>query len=349
MPCKPHKEFQVHCVDDRGATCPYYDATDRSILIIKLGAIGDVIRTTPLLRKLRTEYPRARIFWLTHTPEILPSLVDRPLSFSPSSLTLLRSIAFDLLINLDKDPEACALAEQLRARKKKGFILRNGLPAPIDAAAQHKYFTGVFDDISKANTKSYPEEIFEICGFTFSREEYLLDVPPPSPRPWRLPKKKKVIGLNTGCGGRWTSRLWPDASWIALAKRLKQAGYQVVLLGGEQEDQKNRKLARASGATYFGHFPLTQFMDLVNRCDLVVTAVTMAMHITIGLGKKMVLMNNIFNPHEFELYGRGVIVEPDRPCRCFYQPTCTNSAYRCMEHLTVDRVLRACRELLPAK
>ena len=123
----------------------------------------------------------------------------------------------------------------------------------------------------------------------------------------------------------------------------------MVLLGGEQEDQKNRKLARASGATYFGHFPLTQFMDLVNRCDLVVTAVTMAMHITIGLGKKMVLMNNIFNPHEFELYGRGVIVEPDRPCRCFYQPTCTNSAYRCMEHLTVDRVLRACRELLPAK
>ena len=40
----------------------------------------------------------------------------------------------------------------------------------------------------------------------------------------------------------------------------------------------------------------------VKAGDLVVTAVTMAMHIALGLGKKLVLFNNIFNPHEFELY-----------------------------------------------
>ncbi|MEZ4890529.1 MAG: hypothetical protein R2779_08245 [Crocinitomicaceae bacterium] len=39
--------------------------------------------------------------------------------------------------------------------------------------------------------------------------------------------------------------------------------------------------------------------------DLIVTQL-LAMHITIALQKKIVLMNNIFNPHEFELYGRGV-------------------------------------------
>jgi hypothetical protein len=42
----------------------------------------------------------------------------------------------------------------------------------------------------------------------------------------------KEIGLNTGCGGRWTSRLWPESYWISLAKRLKKAGYQPLLLGG---------------------------------------------------------------------------------------------------------------------
>jgi hypothetical protein len=65
IPCKPHKQSGVHCVDSDGQTCPYYDRVEEKILIIKLGAVGDVIRTTPLLYKLKEEYPRAKIFWLT--------------------------------------------------------------------------------------------------------------------------------------------------------------------------------------------------------------------------------------------------------------------------------------------
>ncbi|HEX9614834.1 MAG TPA: glycosyltransferase family 9 protein, partial [Bacteroidota bacterium] len=110
IPCKPHKEHGVHCVDEHGIDCRYYDPTDRRILIIKLGAIGDVIRTTPLLRKLKEVYPRARITWLTHTPEIVPSSVDEILPFSAASITALQATKFDVLYNLDKDREACALA-----------------------------------------------------------------------------------------------------------------------------------------------------------------------------------------------------------------------------------------------
>ena len=48
-------------------------------------------------------------------------------------------------------------------------------------------------------------EIFEMCGFTFSGEQYIMrDV---EKQIWKLPGKKKIVGLNTGCGGRWTSRL----------------------------------------------------------------------------------------------------------------------------------------------
>ena len=72
----------------------------------------------------------------------------------------------------------------------------------------------------------------------------------------------------------------------------------------------------------------------------------MAMHITIGLGKKIVLFNNIFNRNEFELYDQGMILEPDMPCQCFYQATCTNPEYRCMDHLPVRRVVEACVRLL---
>ena len=160
---------------------------------------------------------------------------------------------------------------------------------------------------------------------------------------WKFPGKKTIVGLNTGCGGRWTSRLWPQAYWVSLARRLKKAGLTPLLLGGEQEHAKNLQIAKASGALYPGHFSLNQFMSEVDQCDLVVTAVTMAMHIAIGYGKKIVLFNNIFNKHEFELYGNGEILEPDFACDCFYSPTCPNN---CMQYLSVDTVFESCARLL---
>ncbi|MGB2867929.1 MAG: glycosyltransferase family 9 protein [Bacteroidota bacterium] len=348
IPCTPHKQFGVHCVDEKGKDCVHYDRIDKKILIIKLGAVGDVIRTTPLLHKLKQIHPHAKIFWLTNSPEILPSQVDERLRFSLPAVVALRSMQFDILYNLDKDREACALCAQISATEKRGCILKDGVITPIDNNAEAKYLTGVFNDVSKANRKSYPQEIFEMCGFPFAGERYILDRPTSGKRGWKINPKKTVIGLNTGCGDRWTSRLWEDGNWISLAKNLRKKGYEVVLLGGEQEHAKNLRFARASKAKYFGHFPLREFIDLVDQCDLVVTGVTMAMHITIGLGKKIILFNNIFNKYEFELYGLGSVLEPEKPCQCFYQPTCTNKHYRCMESLSVERVVSTCLSLCPA-
>ncbi len=347
VPCAPHKRHGVHCIGPDGEACTHYDPVSFTVLIIKLGAIGDVIRTTPLITRIRETYRGAHITWLTHTPEILPSLVDRPLPYTMQSVVTLRSQYFDLLINLDKDSDACALADQINADQKKGFLLKNGVPAPANKDAEHKYLTGVFDDLSKASTKSYMQEMFEICGFEFRGERYILDRVTYEKKTWKFPAGRPVIGLNTGCGGRWTSRLWDDANWVSLAKHLTSRGYAVVLLGGEQEHARNTAMAKKAGVLYFGHYPLAQFVALLDRCDLVVTAVTMAMHLTIGLGKRIVLFNNIFNRHEFDLYGLGEVLEPAQPCTCFYSPTCTNDAYRCMDHLSVDAVLDACSRLLP--
>jgi ADP-heptose:LPS heptosyltransferase len=343
IPCAPHKREGVHCAD-----CPHYESTTGNILIIKLGAIGDVIRTTPLLTRLRAEHPAARLWWLTLTPEVLPAGVDRKLRFDAASVITLQAVSFDLAINLDKDLEACALMDRVQARRKKGFTLRDGVCAPVDADARHKFLTGIFDDLNKANTKHYVREIFELCGFEWKGEEYVLDVDRrfdlegrAGELDVRIETGLPLIGLNTGCGGRWTSRLWPDAYWIELAGRLREAGCQPLFLGGEQEDGKNRVFAAASGGAYLGHYPLKDFIALMDRCDVIVSAVTMAMHLAIGLKKPLILFNNIFNRHEFELYGRGEILEPSKPCICFFQATCRNEEYRCMEHLEVERVFEA--------
>jgi hypothetical protein len=49
----------------------------------------------------------------------------------------------------------------------------------------------------------------------------------------------------------------------------------------------------------------------------------MMMHIAVGHKTPMVLMNNIFNRNEFELYERGVIVEPETGCDCYFGNKCS--------------------------
>lgn len=342
IPCAPHKKDGVHCAD-----CNYYEKIEEQILIIKLGATGDVIRSTPLLHKLKADHPHAKIWWLTESPDIVPtSHTDSVLPFNPQSIITLRGISFDILFNLDKDIHACALASELTAKKKKGFILKNNAVAPADKDAEEKFFTGIFDDLSKANTKSYPVELFEVCGYKFAGEKYILDSYPNAGRKWEIDTKKFVVGLNTGCGDRWISRQWSDENWTELAKKLQAMGCEVVLLGGKYEHEKNLELAQRCGAKYFGHFPLRTFVNLVSHCNMVVTLVTMAMHISIGLEKKTIVINNIFNPNEFDLYGLGELVQPEKTCICYFQQHCINPDYHCMEHLPVARVLDACTRVM---
>jgi len=302
--------------------------------------MGDVIRTTPLLWRFKELYPKAEITWITYTPDVVPAIVDHTLNFELKNILLLKSIHFDLLYNLDKDLEACALANQIVADVKKGFKLEFGRCSPIDRNSEDKWLTGLFDDINQANKKSYPQEIFEICGLQFKGERYILETDKES---WNIPENHPLIGLNTGCGERWSSRLWPIEYWIELAQRLKEKGFGVLLLGGKNEDIKNRKIASESGATYLGHFPLQKFFTLMDQCDLIVTAVSMALHIAIALNKKVILFNNIFNRNEFELYGLGEIIEPDVKCLGCFRGECQ---VNCMELIKPTQVFEACLRVL---
>lgn len=349
VPCAPHKRAGVHCDG-----CPEFRARAGRILLVKLGAAGDVIRTTPLLAPLRRDYPDHVITWVTDFPALVPRAVDDVRPLDTSTLLWLRHTHFDLAINLDKDRQACALMREVTAGRRVGFTLGDdGLCRPLDEgegvsaamadAVRAKFLTGLFDDVNRACTQSYLQEIFAICGYTFAGEPYVLDRPAPAPA-FDLPAGT-LVGLNTGCGGRWTSRLWSESRWLELARGLRAAGLGVVLLGGPDEHDKNVRLAAASGACYPGHFDLRTFIGLVDRCDIVVSAVTMAMHIALGLGKRLVLINNIFNPREFELYGRGTIVQPTQACSCYFQPRCTAPTF-CLESLEAATVQAATVDLL---
>ncbi|CAN5645023.1 hypothetical protein BH10BAC5_BH10BAC5_22620 [soil metagenome] len=347
IPCKPNKEHGVMCND-----CSYYDPLRSNILIIKLGAAGDVIRTTPLLYPIKEQYPQSKIIWLTYSPELVPSsgeaFADEVLAYNLQNVSYLMNLKFEMVINLDKDKEAISLINDIDAEKKLGFIMKDGVCYPADDRANEKYLTGLFDNISLQNEKTYLQEIFEICGYVFKGEKYILSPDRLFDKSWDIDSKKKVVGLNTGCGERWTSRLWNDENWIELINQLTGNGYEVVLLGGRGEDEKNSMLRGKTSAKYFGYYDLKTFINLMNKCDLVVSQVTMGMHIALGLGKKLVLLNNIFNKNEFELYGLGKIVEPEKKCICFFRPVCINPEYKCMEFIKPDTIFNSVNELLLA-
>lgn len=157
LPCKPHKIDGVICDG-----CPVYDPTDERILIIKLAAAGDVIRTTPLLRKLRAEHPRAWITWLTETPDVVPTRArfldgaDEVLKWGHDATLICEETPWDWVIVLDKDRPACALAGRTAARRRSGYILEHGRPAPVNAAAEPKFITGIDDKMNRANTLCIP-------------------------------------------------------------------------------------------------------------------------------------------------------------------------------------------------
>ncbi|TKJ42287.1 glycosyl transferase family 9 [candidate division LCP-89 bacterium B3_LCP] len=326
-PCKPHKSKGVHCEG-----CEEYDPISKRILIIKLGAVGDVIRTTPLLHVLKK--PGVHITWLTETPEVIPQRqVDRIFKLDASSLAYLQATSFDVLYNLDKDSQAIALCKLVKAKEKFGFTMKDGVCEPIDDQAHAKWLTGLFDDLNQKNRLSYLDETFAMCGLQFKGERYIIELDGTSPFDIDLPRP--LIGLNTGCGARWPSRLWAFENWAALIRKLQEADLGVLLLGGPDEDEKNKKLAETTGAAYAGYFPLQQFFHLVNEVDVLVTGVTMALHIGIGLDKRIVLFNNIFNRNEFELYDLGQIIEPDVDCLGCFKPVCEDD---CMNLLKPDQV-----------
>lgn len=340
LPCLPHTRSGKTC------TCDDYLPVKRRGVIIKLGAAGDVLRTTPLLRALASGQTCTQVLWVTHSPELLPKEACEAVKPNVATLARLAASEWDFCWNLDKDAEACAIAHGIRAKERAGYTLSNGVPYPVDERAWHKFATGIDNPYSKANQLNYVREIFDIVGLPYQREEYWLRSPSTQAvqAAERLLPGTGWIGLNTGAGGRWPTRIWPEAHWKQLITLLKARGVQPVILGGPEEVQLNDRLAVETGCLWPGVRSLDVFYAMIHRCQTLVTSVTQAMHLAIAAKTPLVLFNNIFNANEFELYGRGEIVEPSTACDCYYDPVC-RTGRNCIAEITPEQ---ACEAVLRA-
>ena len=339
-PCAPHTRSGFRC------TCPELIEVKKQGVIIKLAAAGDVLRTTPLLRAIDPVKTGTRVLWVTHYPEMLPDACE---AVKPHAATMARLMAgnWDFCWNLDKDIEACAIMAQVRAKERAGYTLVDGIPYPVDPRAWHKFASGFDNPYSKANQLNYVQEIFNIVGLPYQGEDYWLRTPAPA----SVQTAEKIlpgtgwVGLNTGAGSRWPTRIWPESHWASLIQSIKKQGLKPVVLGGPEEEPLNQRLASATGCLWPGVQTLDVFYAMIHRCRCLVTSVTQAMHLAIAAKTQMVLFNNIFNPHEFELYGRGEIVGPPAPCDCYYDAVC-RTGRNCVQEITPESAFAAIRRVL---
>ena len=345
--------------------CAQYSPMGKRILIVKLAAIGDVLRTTPLLSGLKRKYPLSHITWVVDKGA-LPLLkqnpyIDRLLAFDFFSLGPLDLETFDLVIGLEKEPRGAALTSKVKAHEKKGFGLGpEGNVYPLNPASEYAYFLGLSDDLKfHRNQKTYPELIFDAAELNYQNDEYLLFLSAEDlsfaeafAKQKGLKPGQSIIGLNTGAGDVFANKAWTVAGYLQLIQGLKKRPKtRILLLGGPKERERNRKILREKKGAVIDagcDNTLGQFSALVNLCDLVVTGDTTAMHLAIGLKKRVVALFGPTCAREIELYERGEKIISPIPCAPCYRRSCS-VVPNCMEAIGVREVLQKIEALLPAR
>ena len=333
------------------------------ILLVKLGALGDVLRTTPLLEGLRKKYGACNVTWLVEGRH--RSVLERnPLIKRLQSLESDRDWKkddYDLVINLDKEPEALDAFMEARGAQKKGFGRdAKGQLCAADGESDYAYRLGTDDELKfRLNQKSYQEISFEQVGLRFQKEEYQFSPDAGdrsragkalAARGFILKKGARIVGINTGSGTRFAGKRLPIESYKSLAEKLaNELGATVFLLGGQDEIERNAWIAKNTRVPVIdtGSHPIPVFAGIVGACDLVITGDTTALHIAIAMKTPVLSYFASTCAPEIELYGRGRKIVSSIECAPCYKKICPIDE-QCMKDMDVDLFVRNADEMLRA-
>jgi heptosyltransferase III len=236
------------------------------ILVIRGGAIGDFILTTPVLAALRGQFPDSEIEVLGY-PHIVQLAIDagladevrsiesRPLAgFFAQGGALDDELAdyfagFAVIISYLYDPDAIF---QINVARCSGAQFLVGLHRPDDRAGVHA--TEVF---------LKPLERLAIFGADpVPRFRLAASLPP------RLPPGR-WLAVHPGSGSE--SKNWPAARWVEfLDLVIRQSDWRLLLIGGESEGQRVPELARRLPADRWQlacNLPLPGLAQLLRECQ----------------------------------------------------------------------------------
>ena len=345
-PCKYYWIDKSHNCKDPNS--PYYSEYSHRILLIKLDALGDVMRSTALVEGIKKKYPNSQLTWLVKENarffiENNPN-IDRVMIYNSENSRILQCEKFNILINLDKDSKSTSMAMLFKSDIKRGYGLHeDGYPIPLNKSAEYHYDICLDNyDKKTKNKKSYQELIYEIAEIKYDNQKPTLFLNKKKSKSFKnnflkennIDKKNKIIILNTGCGPVYPHKKWTYDGYKNLLKKLtKNKNIKVILTGAETELERNSKLHKEFPGIIntTNKYSIEEFCNLINLSDIVVTGDTVALHIAISLNKKII---SFFGPtphQEVDLFGLGEkFVRKELEClNCYNQFPCPYNG-KCM-------------------
>ena len=258
-----------------------------NILIIKLGATGDVVRTTPLLGRLG-----GHVTWLTARKNVvlLQGINDDLTGLGWEERHLVPSLKYDLVINLEDTLDVASYVRTLNYQQLFGAVagVDDVLRYSDDSAHWFnlslisKFGREEADRMKLANRRTYQDLIFDGLGLKFDGDRYLLPEVPES-------ALRGDVAISPEAGPVWPMKNW--AYYGELKSELESRGLIVNLL--PRRESLLEHLADVKG----------------HRC--LVSGDSLPMHFALGTGTRCVSLFTCTGPWEIHDYGvQKQIVSP---------------------------------------
>ncbi|NTV67794.1 MAG: glycosyltransferase family 9 protein [Chlorobaculum sp.] len=316
----------------------------RSVLVVRLSAIGDIVLTTPVLAELHCALPAARIDFCTKAP-FAPLVASNP---AVSSVVTPESIApgssYDLVVDLQNNRRSRAVIRKLRADKVTRYHKRN--------------WKKVLLVRFKINVSDGYQSVVERYGEALNGLATKVNAPCalyPSPEDHAfaagaLGSDGPVLALCFGAN-HFTKR-YPLERFARIIELVASATpARVLLLGGKEDEPEAARLmaalpdaTRSRVLSLAGTASLMQSAALLASVDAVLTNDTGLMHIASAFGKKLFVIFGS-SVKEFGFMPWGVEYElfetpglACRPCSHIGRATCPKGHFRCMTEIAPERI-----------
>lgn len=331
----------------------------RSIVIIKLSAIGDVLHGVPAAVALKRAFPEARIGWAVEgrAADVLAGhpavdhLFRLPRGWLKSASAVLalrrqlRSFAPDVAIDMQ------GLLKSGVASWLSGARMRIGFARPVSRERAWLAYTNRVRPVA-THVVDRNCDLLVPLGVRESRPAFEMPRWPVSRarvQEWleglRLPEPPVVI--NPGAG--WASKLWPADRFAAVARCLhgRHRLRSLVVWGGAAERAAAERIVAEAGgaATLAPDTSLQDLGELFRRSRMLISSDTGPLHLAAAVGTPCV---GLFGPVPAERNGpygpQHVCVEPPAHHRPAWDDRKTDTLS--MAAIDADRVVAAAETLL---
>lgn len=324
-----------------------------NLLVVRLGALGDIVHAIPAVAALRSAFPTARIDWLVERKhrEILDLVtsVDRLIVLRDASVRAwidatreLRAGHYDIALDFQGLMKSAVLARASGASRVLGFSIWH-----VREKGSRPFYSETVvaeaDHVIRKNLR-----LLEALGVDNSAIEFpLMRV--------ESAAHDAVVSSAGGAfavvnpGAAWPNKRWPADRFGELATFLKEVrGLTPVVVWGPSEELLARAVVAASGGAA-QLAPPTRLADLVEICrsaSLVVSGDTGPLHIAAAVGTPIV---SIFGPTDPARNGPwspdDVAVSRYDSCGCRYDRRCHEAAW-CLDSIAVAEVSAAVQHRL---